>query len=187
MGSITVLVKHGTPREQVKEQNRTGRVATAAFFSRVKGPCLTRTLIEQTNTHTAPRTHPQVGVRRQRHAVRERLIIERLVERRGLRGQRRQQCMLRIRQAQNGHSVFGREGGRLHVSAGGGRLLDLRTDDGDGHAHAEAVEGPVGRWRRRRRRRRRRRGWWGRWWWRRRRVERGSGGGGRLGGRASGG
>ena len=28
----TVLVKHGPPREHVKEQNRTGKIATSAFF-----------------------------------------------------------------------------------------------------------------------------------------------------------
>ena len=36
-----------TPREHVKEQNRTGHVATSAIFSRCKGPHLTRTVIRR--------------------------------------------------------------------------------------------------------------------------------------------
>ena len=41
---MTVLVKHG-PREHVNEQNCTGKVATSSRFSRVKGACLTRTVM----------------------------------------------------------------------------------------------------------------------------------------------
>ena len=42
---MTVLVNHGGPQESehVKEQNRTGKVATSAFFHVLRVPVLTRT------------------------------------------------------------------------------------------------------------------------------------------------
>jgi len=60
--AITVLVKHGTQESTKNEQNCTRQVATSAFFPRVKGPCLTRTVI-LSNATTALAAQREFGVR----------------------------------------------------------------------------------------------------------------------------